>query len=407
MSILHTIYIINQNIPLENIDLSDKETNKKYTVQTPTITFPFLTTKSGSISQTNSILYYLASQYKKDLLGNNPFENSKINQWIEFANCEINNYLKNLIYPIFGWKEYDKDLANRDNNKLNEHLIKIENELKNKDYIVNNRLTLADIVLFRYLRFFMMLHFPEGRRKNLIPNITNWFEKIMNTKECIKSYGKTILCKAPVKPHMEKINIRKDKEKEKNKDKGNINNDKKNEKEVKPNNNNSETKTKKEINPLDLLPPSKFNLDEFKRSFLNNKNKAEAIKNFWEQFDPEGYSFWWMEYQNPPQEGKILFRTSNAKNFFLKKLDSFRKYSFAVHGVYGVEGDYKIRGVWMWRGKEIPKEIKENDYYDYMTIRSLDPNSKEDVELINDYWTKLNETDKVQGRFAADCSYFN
>ena len=406
MSILHTIYIINQTIPFENIDLSDKDTNKKYTFQTPTITFPFLETKSGNISQTNSILYYLASQYKKDLLGNDPFENAKINQWIEFANCEINNCLKNLIYPIFGWKEYDKDLANRDNNILNEHLIKIENELKNKDYIVNNRLTLADIVLFRYLRFFMMLHFPEGKSKNLMPNITSWFEKIMNTKECIKAYGKTILCKTPVKPPIEKINIRKDKEKDKEKNKGNINKNKKEEKGEKPNNNN-EIKTKKETNPLDLLPPSKFNLDEFKRSFLNNKNKAEAIKNFWEQFDPEGYSFWWMEYQNPPQEGKILFRTSNAKNFFLQKLDSFRKYSFAVHGVYGVEGDYKIRGVWMWRGKEIPKEIKENDYYDYMTIRSLDPNSKEDVELINDYWTKLNETDKVQGRFAADCSYFN
>ena len=166
-------------------------------------------------------------------------------------------------------------------------------------------------------------------------------------------------------------------------------------------------KSKKEINPLELLPPSKFNLDEFKRSFLNNKNKAEAITKFWEEFDPEGYSFWWLEYQNPPEEGKILFRTSNAKNFFLQKLDSFRKYCFAVHGVYGVEGDYKIRGVWMWRGKDIPKEIQESDYYDYMTIRNLDFNSKEDKDLINDYRTKLNETDKVQGRFAADCSYFN
>ena len=61
----------------------------------------------------------------------------------------------------------------------------------------------------------------------------------------------------------------------------------------------------------------------------------------------------------------------------------------------------------MWRGKEIPKEIKESDYYDYMTIRKLDCNVKEDVELINDYWTKLDERDKVQGRFAADCRYFN
>ena len=402
MSILHTIYIINKNIPFENIDLTEKELNKKYTSQTPTLTFPFLSTENGNISQTNSVLYYLALKYKIDLLGNNSFENAKINQWIEFANCEINNCLKNIIYPIFGWNEYDKDLSNKDNNKLNEYLIKIENELKNKDYIVNNKLTLADIVLFRYLRFFMMLHFPEGKRNNLIPNITRWFNNIMNTEECIKAYGKTILCKTPVKPFINKINI----SKEKNKG-NNINNNKKNEKEQKSNNNNNETKTKKEINPLDALPPSKFILEDFKRSFLNNKNKSEAIKNFWESFDPEGYSFWWMEYQNPPSEGKILFRTSNAKNFFLQKLDSFRKYCFAVHGVYGVEGDYKIRGVWMWRGKEIPKEIKENDYYDYMTIRNLDPNSKEDVELINDYWTKLNENDKVQGRFAADCNYFN
>ena len=400
MSILHLIYLTKENIPFENIDLSDKVTNKQYISQTPTITFPFLSTEKGNISQTNSVLFYLASKYKKDLLGNNPFENGKINQWVEFANCEINYCLKNIIYPIFGWKEYDKELTNKSNNMLKEYLNKIENELKNKDYLINNRLTLADIVLFRYLRFLMILQFPEGQRKKQIPNITRWFEKIMNTEEAIKAYGKTTLCKIPVKPPLEKINTNKEKEKEKN-------NNKNNEKNKNEENSNTEPKTKKEVNPLDLLPPSKFILEDFKRSFLNNKNKSEAMKNFWEQFDPEGYSFWWMEYQNLPEEGKILFRTSNAKNFFLQKLDSFRKYCFAVHGVYGVEGDYKIRGVWMWRGKEIPKEIKENDYYDYMTIRGLDINTKEDKELINDYWTKLNETDKVQGRFAADCSYFN
>ncbi len=33
---------------------------------------------------------------------------------------------------------------------------------------------------------------------------------------------------------------------------------------------------------------------------------------------------------------------------FLHKLDNFRKYAFVVHDVYGTEGDYKIRSVWMW-----------------------------------------------------------
>ena len=126
-----------------------------------------------------------------------------------------------------------------------------------------------------------------------------------------------------------------------------------------------------------------------------------------EDFDPEGYSLWWLDYQNLPEEGKVLLRTSNVKSFFLQKLERFRRYCFAVHGVYGKEGDYKIRGVWMWRGKDMPNEIKENDFYDYLTIKSLYYKDKEDFELINDYWTKLNETDKVQGRFAVDCSYFN
>ena len=65
-----------------------------------------------------------------------------------------------------------------------------------------------------------------------------------------------------------------------------------------------------------------------------------AVNEFWEIYAPEWYSLWWMEYQNLPKEGKVLFRCSNSKGMFLQKLDNFRKYAFAVHGVYGTEGDY-------------------------------------------------------------------
>ena len=51
--------------------------------------------------------------------------------------------------------------------------------------------------------------------------------------------------------------------------------------------------------------------------------------------------------------------------------------------------------------------MKEYDNFDYMTIRKLDINKEEDKQLVNDYWTKLNETDQVEGRFAADAEYFN
>ena len=113
-----------------------------------------------------------------------------------------------------------------------------------------------------------------------------------------------------------------------------------------------------------------------------------AVNEFWEIYAPEWYSLWWMEYQNLPKEGKVLFRCSNSKGMFLQKLDNFRKYAFAVHGVYGTEGDYKIIDVWMWRWKEIPNEMKEYDNFDYMTIRKLDINKEVDKQLVNGYWTK-------------------
>ena len=102
----------------------------------------------------------------------NPFENAKINQWIEFASCGVNDCLKEIIYPIFGWKEFNKDLSNKENGKLNDYIKILKSELTNKDYIVGNRFTLADIVLFRYLRFFMIFQFNEGKRDKLMPNVT-------------------------------------------------------------------------------------------------------------------------------------------------------------------------------------------------------------------------------------------
>ena len=99
-------------------------------------------------------------------------------------------------------------------------------------------------------------------------------------------------------------------------------------------------------------------LDDFKREFLNSKDQLSVLRNsFWPNYDANDYSIYWMKYDKLPSEGKILFRTCNSMSFFLQKLSEFRKYTFAAHGIYGVEGDYDIKGVWMWRGNGIPEEV--------------------------------------------------
>ena len=187
------------NIPLTNVALSDNDTRISLSTQSPTITLPFLETEKGNISQSGAIEYYICTKYNPELLGQNLKEKSQINQWVEFSNCEIARSERAIIYPILGWAKYDKERADEENNNIKNYLKSLNSLLEKNKYITGNKITLADIALFRHLRFFMMLHFPEGMRKSLFPKVTSWFQEIMNSPEAIKAYGRTLLCKNPLK----------------------------------------------------------------------------------------------------------------------------------------------------------------------------------------------------------------
>ena len=391
--VLHVINLTKAPVELQNVDWEDAETRKTLTPKSPTGTFPFLETTEGILSESRAIENYLALKHRPELLGENDYEKAQVRQWSDFAIFEIGYCAKEIVYPIFGYKNYCKESADKANNRLKEFMRTLDAHLKDKDFVMGSRLTLADVILFRELKYFFQLVFPKGLRDKLFPNATKWFQRMAETEEVKKAYGKILLCNQPLKPF-----IKEEKQEKKPEKKPEKHDDTK--KEEPP-------KEKKKVNPLDELPPSKLELESFKRAFLNNKDKEDAMNKFWEIYDPEGYSLWWVEYQNLPSECKILYRTSNSKGMFLQKCDAVRRYAFAVHGVYGVENDYKVRGMWMFRGKEIPQEMKDNDLYEYLTFRRIDINNPQDKQLVHDYWTKLDENDEVEGRKCADCEYFN
>jgi len=267
--------------------------------------------------------------------------------------------------------------------RLKQYLTILDKHLKGKKYFVGNKLSLADIIIFRFLRLIMMTVCTETMRNSFLKNLTKWFTNIMESEEAINVYGRTILCKSPLKPFIENEN---------------------NENENNENENNEDENKNK--NPLDNLPPSDFDLTSFKRIFIYSNDKIEELESFWEEFDEEGYSLWYMEYENLPNECKVLYKSNNFKNFFLQKLENFRKYSFAVFGVYGKEGNFKIKGVWLWRGKTIPNEIKENDNYDYLIIKKLNIEKRKDRKLIQDFWINIKKGEIVDGTKVYDTGYF-
>jgi len=157
---------------------------------------------------------------------------------------------------------------------------------------------------------------------------------------------------------------------------------------------------------LDSLPPSKFNLFDFKTLFVNAQDKHEALKFFFENYDNEGYSLYHVQYIKAEGEGKVLFLTNNLMNGFLQRLEHFRKYAFAVHGVYGEEPNLEIRGIWCWRGVGIPHEVKELDSYEFHTWAKLDPSKPEDRKKVTEYWAGLSEGALVDGLTAQEVKYF-
>ena len=143
-----------------------------------TLTFPFLETKDGNISQSNAIEYYICKKYKPQLLGNTIFQRAKINQWIQYIRTEINEKFYNLIY------QDNNELENAISFEQYKILNLIENELSKNEFISGKEISLADIILYRYLVNPIIILFKNKKIKiKSIPNILRWFKEIMTSKE--------------------------------------------------------------------------------------------------------------------------------------------------------------------------------------------------------------------------------
>ena len=158
-------------------------------------------------------------------------------------------------------------------------------------------------------------------------------------------------------------------------------------------------KDKKDDKPKKLtFPESNFKLHDFKTFFVNEKDKATKMKHLWENFDKNAYSFWQLTYDKLEDECTKLYMTSNLMNGFVSRAELSRKHVFGTQCIYGEEGNFNIRGVWMGQGTEELPYIKDHFQYDVYKFKKLDPENDKDRKLIEESWTKDQEdVDVVNG----------
>ena len=392
--VLLTIRYTGANVNHENI-AQDNSQKPALLTKSPTGTLPMLETPEGVMSEAHAISVYLNDITNGRFLGLNPIERAQILQWGDFCSCEIqpNNALT--IYAILGYYEFNHGTFNAAVARVKTHLNSVNTHLQGKKFLVGNSVSLADIELFLQLRGYFTLIFSEQDR-NYFQNVTSWFTGIANEPHVVEVCGVTrfgkVTQKGPrkieqPKPQPVKAEPKKEAAKKETKEED------------------DEPKTKKK-HPLDDLPPSTFVLDNFKKDFLNTPDKKGALERFWQAYDANGYSIWWMIYQKLPSEGKVLFKTCNFYSMFLQKMENFRKYTFASYGVYGEEGNYDIKGMWMWRGTDIAPQMKEHDSYEYHTFRKIDTNNEKDRKLVEEYWLNVKPDEMCDGLKVQDIVYF-
>jgi elongation factor 1-gamma len=136
----------------------------------------------------------------------------------------------------------------------------------------------------------------------------------------------------------------------------------------------------KEKNPLDDLPKSAFNLEEWKRQYSNLDTRKEALPWFYEKFDAQGFSIWRVDFKYN-EELTLTFMSSNQIGGFFNRLEGSRKYLFGSMGVLGKSNDSVITGVIVCRGDDFKPVMNVAPDWESYAYKAIDLSNTADKEF--------------------------
>ncbi|BBN16177.1 glutathione S-transferase [Marchantia polymorpha subsp. ruderalis] len=369
---------------------------------------PVLVTPEGGIFESNAIARYVA-RTKDQMLGSTLYEKGLVDQWCDFAVSELDHNLLRWIYPKMGYtfmptapnvEEGAVEASKRALGSLNTWLT-------TRTYLVGNSITVADVVIFCNI-LVAVRTVIDKQFLGAFPHVERYFWTMANQPQVKKvvgefTFGDKLTTQSPAAAAPAAAKEASPAKKTKAPPAP---------KEAAPapapaaaDDDEEVAAPKKSKNALDLLPPSPMVLDNWKRLYSNTKAKdfAEvAIKGFWEMYDPEGYSLWFCDYKYN-EENQISYVTLNKVGGFLQRMDFIRKYAFGKMCILG-DGPFAIKGVWLFRGTDIPQLVKDEcydmDLYEWTKVDISDAAQKERVSAM------FEEPDLIDGEKLLEAKCF-
>ncbi|GMY05003.1 elongation factor 1-gamma-like [Fagus crenata] len=375
-----------------NFEMGVSNKTPEFLKMNPIGKVPVLETPHGPIFESNAIARYV-TRLKADnpLYGSSLIDYAHIEQWIDFVSLEIDANILAWFRPRMGRAVYLPPAEEAAISSLKRALGALNTHLASNTFLVGHSVTLADIVTTCNL-YMGFTHLMTKSFTSEFPHVERYFWTLVNQPNFKKFLGEVKQTESVI-PISKKPSQPKESAKSKPKDEP-----KKEAKKVEPakpkpeaGEEEEEAPKPKPKNSLDLLPPSKMILDDWKRLYSNTKTnfREVAIKGFWDMYDPEGYSLWFCDYKYN-EENTVSYVTLNKVGGFLQRMDLARKYAFGKMLVIGSEAPFKVKGLWLFRGPEIPQFVLDECYdmelFEWKKVDITDENQKERVsQMIEDF----------------------
>lgn len=286
------------------------------------------------------------------------------------ADNEINPAVAGWLYPILGYAQHNEAAFKKAQEDTHKVLAILDKTLLPRTFLVGEQVTLADIVVWCSV-LHLYRHLLDAPVRARYANVTRWFTTLANQphfravlgdkmKLCEKALVYDANKKATPAPKAAAAAAHHDDDEE------------------------QAAPVERAKNPLDLLPPSKFNLEDWKRFYSNNDTRPTAINYFWTNYDPAGFSIWRIDYKYNSELARI-FMTCNLITGLFQRMDRIRKYAFGSVLIFGEDNANEISGYFVFRGQEIPPEMKEVPDFESYDFRRIDTSDPKERSLFEDY----------------------
>ncbi|EXJ77838.1 elongation factor 1-gamma [Capronia epimyces CBS 606.96] len=165
-----------------NLDVelvAPRKDDPEYRKLNPLGKFPTFVGADGDVlTESIAIAIYFASQNEKTtLLGKTKKDYAAVIRWLSFSNTEVFPFLTSWFRPLIGAAPYDQKTVEEAKATALPRVSVLEQHLSNRDFLVGDHLTLADLYVASQLaRGFQYVLDKAWRAEN--PHLTRWYQAV-------------------------------------------------------------------------------------------------------------------------------------------------------------------------------------------------------------------------------------